>query len=349
LGSQADIRPKALANGWITSDTLQNQMYVTTLNEDMHFRGIIEPIKDLRIELIAFKTQDHNYQANFKYLESTQSIETLSPVTTGNYSISFLTIGTAFRKSTGVNNTSPVFQALLDNRAIISKKLAAQNPNSTGVVDANGFVDGYGPNSQNVLVPAFLAAYTGKKATSSNLSQFPKIPIPNWQITYNGLSKIPFLQDVFDSFDLSHGYRSSYNVNGFTSLLQYQEANGASSAKDLNNDFLPLYQFSQVTIFEQFVPLLGASMRFKNSMTANAEFRQSRSLSLSMLNSQLAQQNEKIIVLGFGYHTKDFHFPFGWFEGIQHKDVNFKLDFSLRDNKTLIYLILKSCKLLYNP
>ena len=72
-------------------------------------------------------------------------------------------------------------------------------------------------------------------------------------------------------------------------------------------------------------------------MTANAEYRQSRSLSLSMLNSQLAQQNEKIIVFGFGYHTKDFHFPFGWFEGIQHKDVNFKLDFSLRDNKTLIY------------
>lgn len=339
LGSQADIRPKALARGWITSDTLQNQLYVTTLNEDMHFRGIIEPIKDLRIELIAFKTQDHNYQANFKYLESTQSIETLSPVTTGNYSISFLTIGTAFKKSTGVNNTSPVFQALLDNRVIISKKLAAQNPNSTGVVDANGFVDGYGPNSQNVLVPAFLAAYTGKKATSSNLSQFPKIPIPNWQITYNGLSKIPFLQDIFDSFDLSHGYRSSYNVNGFTSLLQYQEANGASSAKDLNNDFLPLYQFSQVTIFEQFVPLLGASVRFKNSMTANAEYRQSRSLSLSLLNSQLAQQNERIIVLGFGYHTKNFHFPFGWFsEGeTSPKDVNFKVDFSLRDNKTLIY------------
>jgi cell surface protein SprA len=336
LGSQADIRAKAVTNGWITRDTLQNQLYVTTLNEDMHFRGIIEPIKDLRIELIAFKTQDRNYQANFKYLPTTNNIETLSPVTTGNYSISFLTIATAFKKSTGVNNTSPVYQKLLDNRAIISQRLGALNPNSSGSTD--GYADGYGPNSQNVLVPAFLAAYTGKKASSSNLSQFPTIPIPNWQITYNGLGKIPFLQDIFDSFDLSHGYRSSYNVNGFTSLLQYQEANGAANSRDLNNDFLPLYQFSQVTIFEQFVPLLGASVRFKNSMTTNLEYRQSRALSLSMLNSQLAQQNERIIVFGFGYHTKNFHFPFGWLGGPgKDNDVNFKLDFSLRDNKTLIY------------
>ncbi|NOW98173.1 cell surface protein SprA [Mucilaginibacter sp. SG564] len=336
LGSQADIRAKAVANGWITRDTLQNQLYVTTMNEDMHFRGIIEPFKDLRIELIAFKTQDHNYQANFKYLPSTNSIETLSPVTTGNYSISFLTIATAFKKTTGVNNSSPIYQKLLDSRSTISQKLGATNPNSSGSTD--GYADGYGPNSQNVLVPAFLAAYTGKNPAKSNLSQFPSIPIPNWQITYNGLSKIPFFQDIFDSFDLTHGYRSSYNVSGFTSLLQYQEANGAVNSRDLNNDFLPQYQFSQVTIFEQFVPLLGASIRFKNSMTTNVEYRQSRSLSLSLLNSQLAQQNERIIVFGFGYHTKNFHFPFGWFSGPgKDNDVNFKLDFSLRDNKTLIY------------
>ncbi|QTE40548.2 cell surface protein SprA [Mucilaginibacter gossypii] len=335
LGSQTDIRAKAVANGWITTDTLQNQLYTTSLNEDMHFRGIIEPFKDLRIELSAFKTQDHNYQANFKYLASSNSIETLSPVTSGNYSVSFLTIGTAFESAKGINNVSSTFQKFLDARAVISQRLGRTNPNSAGVAD--GYADGYGPNSQNVLVPAFLAAYAGKNASGSNLSQFPKIPIPNWQVTYNGLGKISWFQDIFDSFDLSHGYRSSYNVSGFTSLLQYREANGAATSRDLNNDFLPLYQFSQVTIFEQFVPLLGASVRFKNSMTANAEYRQSRSLSLSMLNSQLAQQNEKIIVFGFGYHTKDFHFPFGWFEGIQHKDVNFKLDFSLRDNKTLIY------------
>jgi len=46
-------------------------------------------------------------------------------------------------------------------------------------------------------------------------------------------------------------------------------------------------------------------------MTANLEYRKSRSLSLSLLNSQLAQQNESVLVFGWGYHAKNFRFPFG--------------------------------------
>jgi cell surface protein SprA len=337
LGSQADLRQKAVNNGWITKDTLQNQLYVKTFNEDIRLRSIIEPIADLRIELIAFKTQDRNYQSNFKYLESTNSIENLSPVTTGTYSVSYLSLATAFSKSGGINNTSATYQKFLENRAVISQRLGPANPNSSGAT--GGFADGYGPNAQNVLVPAFLAAYAGKDAGAINTSQFPKIPIPNWQISYGGLGRLPFFTDLFDSFDLKHGYRSSYSVSSFTTLLQYQEANGAVTSRDANGDFLPFYQFSQVSIFEQFVPLVGADVRFKNSMTANFEYRKTRSLNLSLLNSQLAQQEENILVFGFGYRPKNFKMPWGLF-GTGNRtdnDINFKLDVAIRDNKTLIY------------
>jgi cell surface protein SprA len=176
-------------------------------------------------------------------------------------------------------------------------------------------------------------------AGSVSLNQFPTTPIPNWQITYKGLSKFPLFNELFESLDINHGYRSSFNVNGYTTLLQYQELNGAVASRDINNDFLPFYQFSQVTIFEQFVPLFGLDMRFKNNMTANFEYRKTRSLSLSLLNSQLAQQNEDIAVFGFGYRPKNFRMPFGLFgtSGKQNNDVTFKLDVALRDNKTLIY------------
>lgn len=336
LGSQADLRPKAIANGWISTDTLQNQPYVTTLNEDLHLKGTFEPVKYLRIELQAFKTQDHTYQTNFKSIDGSNNIQNLSPVTSGDYSVSYLTIATAFSKTKGIDNTSPTFQKFMDNRAVISQRLGKLNPNSTAA-PTDGFSDGYSANSQNVLVPAFLAAYTGKAAGTFGLGQFPNIPIPNWQVTYNGLSHVPFFSDMFDSFDVTHGYRSAYSVSGYSTLLQYQAANGAVSSRDANNDFLPYYQFSQVTIFEQFVPLIGFSARFKNSMTGNFEYRQSRSLSLSLLNSQLAQQNENILVFGWGYHTKNFRFPFGLMRRKQDNDVNFKIDFSLRDTKTLIY------------
>jgi cell surface protein SprA len=337
LGSQADLRQTAIVHGWISTDTLQNQLYVTTLNEDFHLKSTIEPIKGLRIELSAFKTQDHTFQTNFKSLDGTNNIQSYNPVTSGDYSISYLTIGTAFSKVSGIDNSSPTFQKFMDNRVIISQRLGSLNPNAVGP-PVNGYADGYGPNSQNVLVPAFIAAYTGKNPAVSGLSQFPNIPIPNWLVTYNGLSKIPFFSDIFESFDIKHGYNSSYNVSGYSSLLQYQATNGAVSSRDANNDFLPFYQFSAVTIFEQFVPLLGVDARFKNSMTASVEYRQSRSLSLSVLNSQLSQLNQNVFVFGWGYHDKHFTFPFGLFSARkQNNDINFKIDFSLQDTKTIIY------------
>jgi cell surface protein SprA len=336
LGSQTDLRSKAVANGWISTDTLQNQLYVKTFTEDYHLKATIEPIRDLRIELTGFKTQDRTYQSNFKFLATSNGFDNLAPITSGDYSVSYLSIATAFSKESGINNTSVPFQRFLDYRQTISQRLGKLNPNSGAA--SGGYADGYGPNSQNVLVPAFLAAYAGKDPTKSNLSQFPAIPIPNWQFNYSGLSRIPFFADIFDSFNLRHAYNSSYTVSGYSSLLQYQEANGAANARDVNGDFLPLYQFSSITILEQFVPLLGADMRFKNSMTANFEYRQSRILSLSVLNSQLTQQNERDIIMGFGYKTKNFRFPFGLFNNtILKNDLTFKVDFNLRDNKTLIY------------
>ncbi|WP_214072089.1 cell surface protein SprA [Mucilaginibacter sp. dw_454] len=337
LGSQADIRGRALANNWISRDTLQNQMYVQSVNEDLRLKASVDPFPDLDIQLSAFKTQDHTYQTNFKYLASTGGFDNLAPTTTGDYSVSFFSLATAFSKSKGINNISSPFQKFLDNRTTISQRLGQTNPNSSKVV-TDGYVDGYGPNSQNVLVPAFLAAYTGKSATSANLTQFPSIPIPNWQIRYTGLSKIPFFQELFDSFDINHGYQSSYTVSQYTTLLQYQELGGSSSQRDANNDFLPKYQFSQITILEQFVPLLGIDIRFKNNVTTNFEYRQSRALSLSLLNSQLTQQNEQVVTFGFGYKTKNFRFPFGLFDNLILKnDLDFKIDFALRNNKTLIY------------
>jgi cell surface protein SprA len=336
LGSQADIRQKAVSHGWLTTDTLQNQLYVNTLNEDLHFKGSLEPFKDFRIELIAFKTQDHSYQTNFKFLPSSSSFQDLAPTTSGDYSVSYMSLATAFSKINGIDNSSPIFNKFLGYRSVISQRLGKQNPNS--VAQTGGYADGYGPNSQNVTVPAFLAAYTGKSAATVGLSGFPDIPIPNWDIKYSGLSHIPFFSELFESVDIRDGYRSTYTVGSYNSLLQYQETNGHVSARDENSDFLPFYQFSSVTIFEQFVPLLGIDVRFKNNVTANLEYRQSRTLSLSLSNSQLAQQNEDIIVFGFGYKTKNFRFPFGLFNNtILKNDLTFKVDFSLRDNKTLIY------------
>lgn len=170
------------------------------------------------------------------------------------------------------------------------------------------------------------------------MSSFPKIPLPNWSLTYNGLTKIPFIADRFSSVDVKHGYRSAYNINGYNSLLRYQENNGFVSTRDANNNFLPQFQFAQVTVSEYFSPLIGIDTRLKNNITANVELNRSRLLGLSLSNSQLAQLSENNVVVGFGYRTNKFRFPFGWFKSLKmDNNMDFKLDVAIRDNKTVIY------------
>ncbi|WP_423147419.1 cell surface protein SprA [Rubrolithibacter danxiaensis] len=330
FGSQSDIRGRAIRNNWITTDTLQNQIFSTTFKEDLNLRGTLEPITDLRIDLTALRSRRFNYSTTLKFNPEINAFEDQSPITTGDYSVSAFSLKTAF------SNGNDLFRKFERNRGIISRRLGALNPNSNGTSD--GYADGYGKNSQDVVIASFLSAYTGKDGSAVKLNDFPEIPIPNWRITYNGLTKFPIFGDLFASFDLNHAYNSTYNVNGFNSLVRYREENGFVAAKDVNGNFLPFYQFSQVTLFEQFVPLIGMDMRLKNNMTANFEYRKSRALSLGLSNSQLAQQNDASLVFGFGVRTTKFRFPFGLFKGLKlDNDLNFKLDLSINDRKTVIY------------
>jgi cell surface protein SprA len=334
FGSQRDIRLMAVNGGWITTDEQQMQMYINTLREDFQLTSTVEPFKDLKVTLTANKNRTLNYATNFRYDNVASEFQNFSPNTTGDYSISIITLGTAFKDKSG--KTSVVFNQFMNNRDIISRRLGGQNPNSVGV--SNGYADGYDKTSQDVLVLAFLAAYTGKDASSSSLNSLPKIPLPNWRLTYSGLTKYAFISDRFSELSLRHGYRSTYSINGFNSLLKYEEVGGYSYSRDVNSNFLPLFQFAQVSVSEQFSPLVGVDTRLKNNMTLNFEINKTRLLGLSLANTQLAHLSENNVVFGLGYRTTKFRFPFGMFKQLKlDNNMDFKLDVSVRDNKTVIY------------
>ncbi|HKG08644.1 MAG TPA: cell surface protein SprA, partial [Pedobacter sp.] len=335
FGSQRDIRDMALSNGWVTRDTLQSQLYINTLREDLAFTSLIEPLRDLSITLTANKNRTLNFSTNLRYDPNAREFQNQSPYTTGDYSVSFITLRTAFSEGSG-NTVSKLYNEFMANRQVISQRLGALNPNSSG--NSLGFSDGYNKSSQDVIVSSFIAAYTGKSASSVSLNSFPKIPLPNWRVNYRGITRIAFIADRFTSIDIRHSYRSIYSVNGFNSLIRYDETNGHVSSRDVNGNFLPVYQYAQVTIAEQFAPLVGIDTRFKNNLTANFEVGRSRLLGLSLANSQLAQLSENNMIFGLGYRTNKFRFPFGLFKGMKmENNMDFKLDVAVRDNKTVIY------------
>lgn len=335
FGSQRDLRASALASGWLTRDTLQSQLYVNTLREDLSLTSTVEPFRDLRITLTANRNRTMNYSSNFRYSNDIGGFENLSPYTTGDFNISFISLKTAFSDKNG-STASGLYRKFMANRAVVSQRLGAENANSAG---SDGvYADGYNENAQDVIVASFLAAYTGKDASSVRLRGFPKIPLPNWRINYSGLSRLAFMQETFKSIDIRHSYRATYAVNSFNSLQQYQESNGSVISRDLNDNFLPQYQYSQITITEQFAPLIGIDTRLKNNLTANFEIGKNRLLGLSLANNQLAQLSENNLVFGLGYRTNKFRFPFGLFQQLRmDNNMDIKLDVAVRDNKTVIY------------
>ncbi|MCD4791466.1 MAG: cell surface protein SprA, partial [Bacteroidales bacterium] len=224
-------------------------------------------------------------------------------------------------------------------------RLSAEDPRNLSVNDTTGFPEGYGPNSQYVLLPSFLAAYSGKGPDKVNLDPFHKIPLPNWGVSYNGLSKIPFLQDFFKSITINHAYISSYSVGSYTSNVNFigDTINGTiyPEKKNKNNgDFYPEFEFGMVSITEQFSPLLNIDMTLQNSFLAKLEFKKARNLSLSFANNQLTEVTSDEFVLGLGYRFKEVPITFGSIGGGSKRtyksDLNLKGDLSIRNNKTVL-------------
>ena len=140
----------------------------------------------------------------------------------------------------------------MNSRQYLAEKIAAENPNSQGYDPETGYPTGYNGVAQEVLTNALLAAYGGRKVEKMNVKNtFPKFPLPNWRINYNGLTKIKGVNKVFQSFSINHAYTSTYTVGGFTTNALYKEdGSGYSMVQNTLGNFIPKLEFSQVSIQE---------------------------------------------------------------------------------------------------
>ena len=337
FGSQQDIRGNASANGWITRDTLLNTAFLTNQTKTLSARSTIEPIEGLKFELTANRNESVSRNEFFK-ADKDGHFASFSPMETGNFSISYINWNTAWASDNKTTYSSPNFDQFKENRLIIAKRLAAANPNWNGQLDSAGFPVGYGATSQNVLIPAFLAAYTGKNAGVFSLNPFPKVPMPNWRITYDGLTKIPFIEKYFKTARLSHSYHSTYNIGSYVSNVHYQEDNGYPSAKDILENYIAKDEIDQISISEQFSPLISIDATMHNSIMVKLEIKKSRNLGMSFSNNQLTETTSNEYVIGSGYRIPNVEFAIksGGKTHDLKSDLNLKADISIRSNKTVL-------------
>lgn len=341
FGSQRDVREEAARNGWLTLYQEYNEQYLETESRQLNLQASIGLLPDLTIDLNANRMYLETYTENYRVDMGNLEYHSLTPNAFGNFNISTILIQTAFASST--KESSETFQNFRDNRLEVAQRLARKagiNLNDPNNIDqVTGFPKGYGRNSQAVLLPAFLAAYSGQSAGSVNLGAFRDVPLPNWNLKYTGLMRLDWFKNTFNRFSLQHGYTAGYTINRFQSNLEYDRiAPYSSSNMDQSGNFRSDFLFSNVNLVEQFSPLIKVDFEMKNTVQVLMEIQKDRMLSLSFDNNLLTEIQGNEYILGLGYRIQDLKIAttIAGNRQILSSDLTFKADVSYRKNRTFI-------------
>ena len=343
LGLQPDLGiggflDDAASNGWITSDRFQNQQVLQDQQQNYELQLDIEPWRDFEIEVNFKKTFSENHSEYFINTNTDASYTTpaIFQHTTmrdiGSFDVTFFAMRTLFNRDEDV-----LFQLFEDNRSEISRRLSTLsrngevNPNVGLEHDQDGslYAKGFGKQHNDVLIHAFLSAYTGDDLTggaptdvSLNITQDVKrrgyIPAPNWSVKWDGLSKLNGFNEIFSSFTVSHAYKTNLKVNRYETDLQYQ-----SSVEEFSTGFyIPtdqeqanyyaLFEIPAVVISEQFVPIIGIDLKTRNDINMNFEYKKTRNLSLVTGNiSELTEAKNTEFTVGFGWTIQNVNLGSG--------------------------------------
>ena len=334
-------------NRWLVRTSELNTPYLTQYNETMSGRATVEPFPDFKIKLNVNRSFSRNQTAFYTFDEEINDWNKSNFMESGSFQISTISWGTAFGGSLD-GERSQYFETFKEYRRQMAQRIAARDPRNIATDPETGYPEGYGPNSQDVMLPAFTAAYTGQDPTLTKLNPFSMIPLPNWEISYKGLTKIDFFKRFFKSFTINHRYKSSYGLNSYQRSINYGSEifDGVEvpvNINPVNGSYFSKYEFGLVNIQESFEPLIGVMMKMNNSLDLNMQYKRSRNLSLSFTNNQLTEITNNVFTLGVGYTIKDVRFKIkskgAGSARLVQSDLILKLDVGINENKTVLRAI----------
>jgi len=352
---------------WISGNVFFNQDIVQDYTQTYDARVTLEPFRDFRVEFELSKSYTENFTETFKdtTLDGNTNYVHVVPTTMGSMTVSYSALRTLFQDSKG--EIISLFQKFESNRVIVSERLGVDQAHTDPNLADLGYKYGYGRTQQDVLIPAFISAYTGSDVRTTGLDIFKTQPNINWRLSYNGLSKVPLFKEIFTNFSLTHGYKTELRVNSYRSGLDYLRTRPVGSLDDISGNFYARLEIPEIVIQEAFAPLLAVEATLKNGMSFNVDYKKARTLSMSFINKLLSETQTKEIIIGAGYRIRDFDIPFltgskkkggkkkkeeekkttpnnqnqpGGGRGgsqLQSRDLDIQFNFSLRDDVTFAH------------
>ncbi|MDR3137715.1 MAG: cell surface protein SprA [Tannerellaceae bacterium] len=341
---------RAASQGWLVmSETNVNPVALSGA-KTLNLRGNLEPIPGLRIDLTANQVDTRNSTIQYMYAGMPELIG-------GSYTMTVVGLGSFFEKTEDATRgyASASFRRFMENRGVIAERLEARYAGRrypaygfTGEAGLGGEVYDGGKgsvsvNSSDVLIPSFLAAYRGKEAGGSSLSLFPGLGslFPNWNISYDGLVRLPLFKRVFKTLSLNHQYRGVYTVGSYSSYSNWVSAgDGLGFVRNIQTG-APVpssaYEIGSVSLTQTFSPLLGANAVLVNGMTGKLQYNTSKVVNLNISSYQVVENSNTEVVVGGGYKVTQFNKVLGR-KGSQNfsNDLNVSVDFSYRKSQALI-------------
>lgn len=342
---------RAIDNNWLIRDELQINPAVSGLTKELNFDVDIEPIAGLKIKLTGNWNQTNSSQMQFMF-------EGNPTVYGGNYTKTHIAILTSLRPSSVENGyQSDAFDQFMENRKIIAgryeKKYEGTSYPTTGFMKGHPLAGrpydsnngGVNHSSPDVMIPAFLAAYSGISADNVALTAFPAMSsvLPNWRITYDGLMQIAAVKEHFKSFTINHAYQCTYAVGSYSSFMNWINSGGNDmgfTLDELSGNPIPSspYDISSVSITERFAPFIGVNATMKNNITFRAEYNDGRVLTLNSSAGQIVEANTTDITVGVSYKIANFNkiLKIGSKQTGVNNDLTINGDFSWRNTISLI-------------
>jgi cell surface protein SprA len=304
---------EAAAKDWISTDEFQNQQVIQENAQSFDAKIELEPWRDFKIDINMRKNFVENHSENFIFVDEPGigAFERSARRDFGSFEVTYFALNTLFG-----TDVDELFKEFENTRDDISRRL----PNDTltnHIVDGSAFAYGYGRQNTDVLIPAFLAAYTGTDANKISLdivddiSKSSYIPKPNWTLRYDGLSKLPGLKDVFRSINISHGYKSTLQVNSYSSNLEFDFDDPFIIDPDATSgNYYARFMIPDIAISEQFSPIIGIDIRTKSDLNLGFEYNKGRNLFLDISEGELREDRRTEYTFTFGMVLRNVNIGF---------------------------------------
>lgn len=360
-------------DGYISNNPFLSQDVIQNYTKRWDGSATIEPFKDFRLELTMDRAFTENYTETFKVQEKRAGAPFLHAVPIRDGALTFTNGGanTLFNQDT--TNLNRLFETFESNRLVVSQRLGRERGSTAlhedPLLAQQGYAQGYGPNQQDVLLPAFLAAYRGEDASNVSLNPFDLNASPNWRLTWTGLDKVGSLSDIFRRVNIQHGFQSTFAISSYGTSLDYLDA--LAEATDplrigydtVTNNYFPRIEIPNITESKSFAPLLSIEAEMQNGLSINFGYQTQDNRSINITSKLLSEQVSKEVVGGFGIVLEDIQI--GFLQGTKKKrpsreaqeqeanprnnnrrggsqsggrlsvsDMDIQFNFSLRDGKT---------------